>query len=148
MPEKDVTSYWITPIGGDEINSGESIVLSKVGEKRMHGLGKRTPGRKGMKAGDWICFYIIGKGVAAHARLASPPQFEPTISPLFPYVLHLDSVRLYLEMPRTLDLQTRTKLDAFKSRTQEGWGWFVTSTHRISKHDFRLLTENSSLIPQ
>lgn len=141
-------SYWITPVGGDEINSGEDIVKSSLTVKGFYGLGKRTPGRKGMKTGDWLCFYVTGKGVVAHARLAVAPMFEPGLSPLYPFVLHLEKAQLYLQKPKSLELRTRARLDAFRSRSLKDWGWFVTTTHRLSKHDFELLTDRTPYNPQ
>jgi hypothetical protein len=132
-------SYWITPVGGDEVKPGEEIVRSSVGERRFHGLGRHTPGRKSLKAGDWICFYVPRVGVVAHARLAFNPKFEPELSPLFPVILHLGDVKMYLQRPTKMNDVTRKGLDAFRSRTQRDWGWFVTTTHRISRHDFEFL---------
>ena len=135
-------AYWITPIGGDQKKSGESIVRSMVGKRKLNGLGRITPCSKSMIRGDWICFYATGEGIVGYARLTDSPKFEPATLPLYPYVFRLVDISLYPPSPKLLDPNTRKLLDAFKSRSQEGWGWFVTTTRRLSKHDFTLLTSD------
>lgn len=137
-------AFWITPVAGDELKSGEEIVHSLVGEKKRYGLGRHTSGRKSIKRGDWICFYVTRKGVVGYARLSSNPELRADVSPLYPINLTLEAVRLRLEVPVPIDSAMRKRLDAFKTRSETGWGWFVTSTHRISEHDFRLLVGAAS----
>ena len=135
-------SYWITPIGGDEIKPGEEIVKSFVEERKIFGLGRHTPGKKAIRRGDWMCFYVTQVGVVGFARLVSSPEYRPEISPFYPVVFRLGSIHLHLGAPVPIDSKKRAELDAFKTRTEEGWGWFVTTTHRISRHDFRYLVRN------
>jgi hypothetical protein len=61
-----------------------------------------------------------------------------------PLVLQVDGVRLYPEYPVALDYSKLTQLDAF-GRKGPGryWGWFVTGTHSITKHDFEVLTSHA-----
>jgi hypothetical protein len=134
--------YWITPVGTDEVRPGEEVVSSQVGDKKFYGLGRRTPGRRSLKPGDWVCFYVSKRGVVAHARVVSRPEMRPDLSPFFPMVFYVDSVRLYLSEPVGVDEMLRLRLEAFnKTNPRRAWGWFVTSTHRITRHDFGLLTD-------
>jgi hypothetical protein len=135
-------TYWITPVSGDEIKPGEETIKTLVAEKKIFGLGPRTPGRVTLKPNDWVCFYVTGKGVVAHARAASRPEKHPElVSVFYPFAFHLDSISTYLSNPIAIDTRKRVELDAFKEAKSKGsWGWFVTTTHRISKHDFELLT--------
>jgi hypothetical protein len=99
----------------------------------------------GEGAHDWICFYANGKGVIAHARVASAPQRTPhpkvRHSDKYPWTFRLDKTQLYLTKPVVVDADARANLDAFEKRDQQkAWAWFVQGTHRLTKHDFELLT--------
>jgi hypothetical protein len=47
----------------------EEGIQTLVGQEKIYASGERTPGRKHIKPGDWICFYATTKGVMAHARI-------------------------------------------------------------------------------
>ena len=80
------------------------------------GFGERTPYRDLLKPGDKICFYASGKGVVAHAEIATKPEKieRPEIEELrgYPWIFELKNVRLYL------DADLRSKLDAVKERSK------------------------------
>jgi hypothetical protein len=62
LPEtrtKDETSYWLTPVKSDETCTAEECIQSLVGREHIYAFGDRTPGRKHLKPGDWICFYEL-----------------------------------------------------------------------------------------
>ncbi|MGC8839403.1 MAG: hypothetical protein ACP5UM_13415 [Anaerolineae bacterium] len=116
-----------------------------VGKERVYGFGEKTPGRKHLKPGDWMCFYATGVGVVAHARVATPPRQEhhPAIRHPedYPWVFQVKDVRLYLDAPVVIDHALRSQLDAFQGRDLEkSWAWFVQATRRLTRHDFDLLT--------
>jgi hypothetical protein len=135
--------FWITPISGDEVRSGEETLRTLLG-KGIYGLGRRTPGRKSIKPNDMLCFYVVGRGVAAHARVVSPPERRPDlVSAFYPLALRLDDVHLYLDSPVSLNRKKLARLDAFGGRGPiRTWGWFVTGTHSLTEHDFGILTRN------
>lgn len=138
--------YWISSIKADELRTAEEMIQDHVGRYRVYAFGVRTPGRKSIKPGDWICFYATTKGVIAHARVISKPvkKRHPSIrhSEKYPYVFSLDSEKLYLDNPIIIKSVIRKKLGAFQSRDpNRSWGWFVQSTRRITKHDFEILTK-------
>jgi hypothetical protein len=61
----------------------------------------------------------------------------------FPLAFRLNEVRVYTSNPIVIDVELRAKLEAFVGRDpSRGWSWFVVATHRISRHDFELLTRN------
>jgi hypothetical protein len=82
--EADV-SYWLTPVRSDEEATAEDTIKTLVGKEHIYAFGERTPGRRHIKPGDWICFYATGKGVVAHAKVASVPRKEAN-----PNVRHSD----------------------------------------------------------
>jgi hypothetical protein len=78
----------------------------------MWGLGESTPGRKAVRAGDWIAFYKV-------------PLVQVT----------------WRDPPVRLNSSLRRTLDAFQGREIDGiWSWLVQTTRRLSEHDFRKMT--------
>jgi len=142
---KGRVNYFLAPAKGDETRTAEDIVRYLVGEKKLWAFGERTPYREVLKPGDKICFYASGKGVVAHAEIATKPEKvkKPEIKELrgYPWIFKLKNVRLYLDDPVILDADLRSKLDVFKKRDQSAWGWFVHRTQKITEHDFMLLTK-------
>ena len=141
------TAYWITPVKPDKEQSAEKVVQVYVGQYKTYAFGDTTPGRKRIKPGDWICFYISRKGVVGHAKVVTFPETRAT-SPIrnpkrYPWVFDLDSVSLYLEEPVMLDFALRGTLDAFaKKDLKKRWSWFVQTTKEISQSDFNRLTSS------
>ena len=142
---KERVNYFLAPAKGDETRTAEDIVRYLVGEKKLWAFGERTPYREVLKPGDKICFYASGKGVVAHAEIATKPEKvkKPEIKELrgYPWIFKLKNVRLYLDDPVILDADLRSKLDVFKKRDQSAWGWFVHRTQKVTEHDFMLLTK-------
>lgn len=137
--------YWLAPVKDDEFESAEECVKNLVGREKVFAFGERTPGRKHIKPGDWLCFYATGKGVVAHAKVVSVPerkQHNAVRHPeTFPWLARLDQSLLYLGQPVVIDASKRSQLDRFKGRDPEKpWAWFVQATSKLSLHDFELLT--------
>jgi len=138
-------AYWLSPVKPHEERSAEECIRTLVGEERIYAFGERTPGRKHLKPGDWICFYATGKGVVAHARVASAPEKKPHPKVLhsekYPWVFRVDKAELYLDQPVIIDAPARSRLDAFQGRDPNApWAWFVQATRKITKNDFEILT--------
>lgn len=137
--------YWLTPVKDHEGETAIQCVENLVGRHSIYAFGERTPGRKNIKRGDWVCFYAAGDGVIAHARVATPPERRPdehVIHPQeYPYTLRLDEHKLYANEPVVIDVNVRQNLDAFRGRDPERpWAWFVQATRKITEHDFKTLT--------
>ncbi|MCL5025581.1 MAG: EVE domain-containing protein [Chloroflexi bacterium] len=142
------TVCWLTPVKSDKAQTAEDCIRSLVGEEAIYAFGDRTPGRKHLKPGDWVCFYAVGKGVIAHARVVSSPEKGPhpkVRNPeLYPWVFGVGEACLYLNNPVVIDGALREQLDAFRDRDPEGpWAWFVQATHRLAVRDFELLTRRA-----
>lgn len=138
---EEEVAYWLTPVKSDEEQTAEEVIQVLVGEKSFYAFGDRTPGRKHLKPGDWICFYATGNGVVAHARVVTAPRKEVRHSERYPWVFELDSTQLYLDNPVVIDAGLRRQLDTFEGRDpNKAWAWFVQATRRITKHDFDILT--------
>jgi hypothetical protein len=148
-PTEGEASYWLTPVKSDETCTAEEEIRILVGQERIYAFGDRTPGRKHLKPGDWICFYASGKGIIAHAKVSSPPLRKPNPrvhhSEKYPWTFSLESSALYIDQPVIIDATLRTQLDYYKGRDpNKSWGWFVVGTRQIAKHDFEILTRQQS----
>jgi len=140
-------SFWIYPVRSLGEESAQEVVKTLVAKEGIFAFGERTPGRKHLKPGDWICFYATGSGVVAHAKVLSYPERKshPRVGYLwdYPWVFALGEANLYLNDPVVIDGRVRAWLDSFKNRDpNRAWAWFVHSTRRISRHDFEILTRN------
>lgn len=144
---KSEANFWLTPAGAWEEYTVEEVIEKLVGERKLYGFGDKTPGRKKIETGDWICFYASGKGVIAHARVASNPEKKPEITLIpdrFPWIFQLDNTELYIDNPVIIDQELRSRLDYFKGKDPAApWGWFVQTTRHINLHDFNLLTRKT-----
>jgi len=143
-PEGEV-NYWLTPVKSDATESAEDVVRKLVAEEKIYAFGERTPGRKHLKPGDWICFYATGKGAIGHAKVMSKPEKKPHSKvhhpEKYPWTFRVGGATLYLDNPKILDLDLRSKLEAFRDRDpNKPWGWFVQATRKISVKDFNLIT--------
>ncbi len=141
-------AYWLTPVKSDDKQTADEVIQTLVGEEKLYAFGERTPGRRHLKPGDWICFYATTNGVIAHAKVRSRPEKKkhPKVrnSEAYPWVFNLDNARLYDDKPVVIDAEVRGKLDAFKGRDpNKSWAWLVQATRKISKHDFQILTRLS-----
>ena len=137
--------YWMTPVKDDDVETSEEVINHLVVKEKIYAFSERTPGRKHIKPGDWICFYSTGKGIVAHAQIISKPEFihhpEVRHPELYPWVFKLDNIKTYFDNPVIIDKELRSKLDAFKNKDPDkSWAWLVQSTRKVTEHDFNLLT--------
>lgn len=144
-----ITNYWLTPVRPDEEQTSEDIIRKLVEQEQIYAFSEKTPGRKQMKPGDWVCFYATAKGVVAHAKVASRPEekIHPKVRnpEKYCWVFRLDAPQLYLDSPIVIDLNLRTQLDGFRGRDlSKRWAWYVQATRKITEHDFNILTWQDS----
>lgn len=141
-------NFWLTPVRTDEEEAAEDLVQRLVGENRVYAFGDNTPGRKRIRAGDLIAFYASGKGVVAHATIASEPERKPhkavRHSDTYPWVFTLREVHLYTDNPVVIDATLRAQLEAFKGKDPNAayWGILVQANRKLTEHDYRLLTRS------
>lgn len=144
-PAEKETAYWLTPVKDEEKQTAEEVIESLVGQEKIYAFGEKTPGRRYVKPGDWLCFYATSRGVVAHAKAASKAERKPhrrVRNPeKYPWTIRLDNPHLYLEKPVIIDASARSKLEAFRGRDPEkSWAWFVQATRRLTESDFKTLT--------
>lgn len=146
--------YLLTPVSNDEEATAKETISGLL-EAGWYVFGNSTPGRKQLKPGDRICFYESGVGVVAVAEVTSSPEQKPDaiiglVKNLdrFPWAFRVKNPRFFFDDPVPVDLELRAQLDAFAGRDlQKSWAWFVQGTHRVTAHDFALLTRSDSTAP-
>jgi Type I restriction enzyme R protein N terminus (HSDR_N) len=140
-------NYWMAPASSRPGMSAEQALKAWLG-KGMWGFGESTPGRKSIRAADWIAFYATGTGVVAYAQvtgeanlLVQPSEWPESIPQSGPtYKIPLRDVT-WLPNRNRIDAQARSQLDAFQGRDPNGnWSWLVQTTRRLSQADFNRLT--------
>lgn len=146
----DEVTYWLTPVKSDEEQTAEECIDTLAGKERIYAFGERTPGRKYLKPGDWICFYATTKGIVAHAKVLTKPEKKSHHKLRHPekylWLIRIDNTQLYIDEPTIIDASLRNQLDCFKDRDpNKSWAWFVQCTRKISKHDFEILTRQKSI---
>jgi hypothetical protein len=144
MPREKTISYWIIPTNAAYDEGTEKFFRKIVSEMNVFAF-RSARVSKSLKPGDRLCFYASPKGIIADARAASFITNDPMlISSLYPYVFQIDNVSLYIEKPVRIDSSTRRVLDAFSDKDpNRQWAWFVQTAHRMSEHDFRILTNKT-----
>ena len=141
-------NYWLTPVRSEPEATAEQVIKTLVGQEQMYAFGERTPGRKHLKPGDWLCFHASGKGVIAHAKVMSRPEKKPhpkvQHKDKYPWTFRVGEAKLYLNDPVIIDAEVRANLEVFRNRDlNKSWGWFVQATRRIDLKDFNILTRRS-----
>lgn len=136
--------YLLTPVASETDVTAEETIRSLLDHK-VYVFGDKTPGRKKLKPGDMLAFYEAGKGVVASAKVTSKPeQTKVTFArhaEKFPWSFQVTDVKYFFDNPVLIDAEVRSKLDAFQSHNPLGpWSWFVQSTHYLTEHDFKVLT--------
>lgn len=141
--EEEETACWITSVRAEKGLSAIEWVKQLVSEERRWAFGERTPGKDRIKPPDRICFYAKGKGVVAHAVVASKPEKDKKAA--YPWVFRLRDPVLYLDEPVAIDAGLRSRLDAFKGKeSHKSWAWFVQATRNVTGQDFGLLTRQKT----
>ena len=143
--QDDPAAYWLSPVRDTDAEPALECVQTLVGKHQLYAYGDRTPGRKTLKPGDWLCFYASGIGVVAHAQVASHPEHKPSKvindPKRYPWTFRLQRPSLYLERPIVIAAALRGRLDAFKGRDPKAsWSWLVQGTRQLNQHDFLVVT--------
>jgi hypothetical protein len=134
----DETSYWIATVTPDYATTPEQLLEVVVSRRHIFGVadGGTTAGMA--RAGDWICFYIPGRGVVGRARVLSPAASSAGIRDAhrFRQLLHLEDLELHLHTPMAVDFETQLRL-----RTAAAGATRQTQTLvRISHESFVAMT--------
>jgi hypothetical protein len=142
-------SYWVVPVAPRATRKAEQCLHDWLGAG-MWGLGESTPGRKAVRAGDWMAFYVGAKtgSVVAYAQVvgnlallvtsAEWPEPAPMERPYYKVPL---AEATWLTPPVRIDSALRRALDAFQGKDADGnWAWLIQTTRKLSQHDFLKMT--------
>jgi hypothetical protein len=143
--EVDGRAYYLFPaskVGNIDATEHVRLWLSQG----FWGMGESTPGRKHLRKGDHVCFYVVGVGIAVTAVIGGPATnllasdeipTGPSDHPL--YKVPLQNVE-WLITPVVIDADVRRRLEAFKDKDVNGmWAWLVQTNRKLTKHDFDML---------
>ncbi|MGE3958980.1 MAG: hypothetical protein AB7H96_19865 [Vicinamibacterales bacterium] len=105
VPREEPPDHWIATIPADDRSPAEQFVEAVVRGRRLLGVGTIGIFPGTARAGDWVCFYVAGRGVVGHGRLSA--ELDRSAVPLrsaeqYTAVFGLDDVDLY-DQPRPLD---------------------------------------------
>ena len=100
---------------------------------------------RNVQANDKVCFYLASLGVSACATVKTGPILDPSvISDSYPWVVQLSEPRLFLKTPVGItEGLIRNSMHFLEEIPSARWSWFVEIAHKITEHDFKLLTAHA-----
>jgi hypothetical protein len=136
-------SCWIATVGRDHATKPEEFLELVVLRRHVFGVVDRATTRTSATPGDWVCFYVSGKGVVGHARITSLSAGAGGLRDAhrFRQLLQVDEVKLSLNAPVALDSETELRLRTAGLVTNR----LAPTLVRISRESFRALTSPRAL---
>ena len=98
--ERHEPAFWVATLLDDERAAAEQVLASVIAHRRVLGVCHAGPLQSEGSPGDWVCFFLPGKGIAGHAQLASIVDDSTTVvrnAAQFSCVYRLSHVELYEE---------------------------------------------------
>ena len=93
-------AFWVATIAANETAAPEQLLASVIARRRVLGICHAGPFQAEGAAGDWVCFFLAGKGIVGHAQLASVVDGKTNVvrnAAQFNRVYRLSNVELYEE---------------------------------------------------
>ena len=93
-------AFWVATILDNEMAAAEQLLASVIAHRRVLGICHAGPLQSEGSPGDWVCFFLPGKGIAGHAQLASVVDNSDRVvrnATQFSCVYRLSHVELYEE---------------------------------------------------
>ena len=114
VPVREGSGYWMATVAADYATTPEEFLELVVAKRHVFGVTDRGTVVGTVRSGDSICFYLPGKGVVGHARVASVTEGAADIRDArrFRQVLRLEGLALHLGQPVALDAETELRLRA------------------------------------
>jgi hypothetical protein len=128
----------------DEEATAEETIRSLL-DQGWYVLGPHAPYRRQIGRGTRVCLYVKGRGVVAEATAAGPAE-ERRIRFMrqreaYPYAFQVEHVRYFFDKPIIIDVQLRSRLDAFSGKNPGGrWAHLVQAPRSLTENDFNVLT--------
>jgi hypothetical protein len=98
--ERRDPAFWAATILDSETATAEQLLASVIAHRRVLGICHAGPLQSEGASGDWVCFFLPGKGIVGHAQLASVVDHSRSVvrnASQFSCVYRLSHVELYEE---------------------------------------------------
>ncbi len=106
--------FWVGSIVGDAMATPEQIVESVIAKRHVLGASFAGGPQAGVRADDWVCFFVPGTGVVGHGQVASVLEDRADLireSNRFSRLLRLKNLELY-DVPVPMDIVTELHVSA------------------------------------
>lgn len=147
---KTSPEYWITTITDKKQFTAEQALNELLIKRGIYAFGEDTPGKNQIRPGDHICMYMTQRGIAAEAIVESYPEYDANkiIEGFeeYPWLFKVKDVKVYTETPLPVNKEFEEKLEYFKDHPRSNIGFFLQSTHKITKNDYGTLTQQNTPI--
>lgn len=64
-------AFWVATIAANDMSSPQQLLTSVIVERRVLGICHQGSLQEDGAAGDWVCFFLPGRGIVGHAQLES-----------------------------------------------------------------------------
>jgi hypothetical protein len=133
--------FWIAHVVADHAMAPEQFLQLVVARRRVLGISDAEGIPSDAHPGDWICFYVAGKGVVGRARIKALVSAGPGAAGLrdahrYQQLLEVERLELHLDRPVPPDAETHLRLRAALARQPKPAHALV----RISEEGFIGLT--------
>lgn len=93
-------NYWLATIVRNGAATAEQLLEFVVGKRHVLGVTDATKGQLPSRPGDWVCFFVPGKGIVGHGRVLSLAENGGSrtlvrASDRFERLIRLNDVELY-----------------------------------------------------
>src|SRR5205823_13766862 len=92
----ETPAYWVCSVASDYGTRPEEFLELVVARRLIFGIASDVQSDHVIHRGDRLCFYIAGKGVVGHARIAAPADVGRSLRDAhrFRQVLQLEDLHL------------------------------------------------------
>ena len=93
-------NYWLATIVRNGAATAEQLLEFVVGKRHVLGVTDAAKGQMSSRPGDWVCFFVPGKGIVGHGRVLSLAENGSIrrlvrASDRFERLIRLNDVELY-----------------------------------------------------
>jgi len=142
LPESaalDEPKCGLATVVADHATGPEEFLQQVVAKRQVFGIADDEHGATG-GTGDRICFYIPGKGVVGHARVAARTASGVGLRDAhrFRQIVRLDEIELHVSAPVTPDSESQLRLRAVPTGSRRSTPTLVG----ISRESFQAMIES------
>lgn len=97
-PERPEAAYWVATITGDETVAPDRLLRSLIAHRKVLAISRAGRFQAEGAPGDWVCFFLLAKGIVGHAQLMSIVEDRASVvrhASQFSRVYRLADVTMY-----------------------------------------------------